>query len=147
MIRSLLLAHGAGSGPWVFAGWNEAFRGLLPRPLAALGWSMGGLVVLAAAPLLQPERFVLIEASPPVEVQGGDESIVPRDGVFDPEKVYGRFPDGIAARLESQRARDERGELLARYYGSKLRRFPGLDHWQLILRPEVRAAVGSWLRG
>ena len=201
VIRSLVLVHGAGSGPWVFGGWAEGFPGIevaavdlqrgldvaragtddyvdalvraadvLPRPLALCGWSMGGLVALAAAAPVRPERVVLLEPSPPAEAQGRDESVVPRDGAFDPEAVYGPFPPGMRARPESQRARDERkrgisvrslgcpslvacgdefpeerGERVARLYGSDLRRFPGLDHWQLVLRPEVRAAVAEWL--
>lgn len=202
MIRSLLLVHGAGSGPWVFDRWSDAFPDVtvaavdlqdgldvararmddyaavvtraaepLPRPLALCGWSMGGLVALTAASAVQPERIVLVEASPSVEIQGRDESVSPRVGTFDPQDVYGAFPDGVRARPESQLARDERkrgisvpalpcrslvvcgdafpddrGARLARLYGSELRRFHGFDHWQLVLEPEVRRAIADWLR-
>lgn len=143
----------------------------LPRPLALCGWSMGGLVALISAAEIDPARIVLLEASPPSEVQGTEESIVPRVGVFDPEEAYGAFPDGMAKRPESQFARDERkrglsipilacpalvvcgdeypddrGERIARLYGADLRHFAGFDHWALVLRPEVRNAVAAWLR-
>lgn len=130
---------------------------------------MGGLVVLEAAQVTAPSAVVLLEASPPAEVQGFADSPL-EDGTFDPEEVYGRFPAGMRARPESLRARgerkrgisapelpcpslvvhgddfpDERGRALAAFYGSDLRWFPGLDHWDLVLRPEVPAAVAAWL--
>lgn len=143
----------------------------LPRPLALCGWSMGGLVALMSAAEIDPARIVVLEASPPAEIQGGDERIVPRVGVFDPEEVYGPFPQEMAKRPESQLARDERkrglsvpslpcpalvvsgasfpddrGTQSARLYGAEHLRFPGLDHWALVLDPEVRSAVAAWLR-
>jgi pimeloyl-ACP methyl ester carboxylesterase len=200
-VTSLLLAHGAGSGPWVFDGWAESFPGVrvaavdlhsgldisrashadyadsvvvaaaaLPAPIVLCGWSMGGLVVLQAALGLSPERVILLEASPPAEVQGCDPDVLVTNGVFDPEAVYGPFPDGMRARPESVRARAERkrgisipglpcpslvvygddfpaerGTLLARHLGSETLAFPGLDHWDLVLDPRVRTAIANWL--
>lgn len=198
---SLVLVHGAGSGPWVYDGWAESFPGVhvatvdlhdgldvarashrdyarsvvaaaaaLPRPVTICGWSMGGLVVLQAAATMRPHRVILLEASPPAEVQGFHPATEVVGGVFDPEALYGRFPDGMRARPESTRARaerkrgisvpslpcpslvvygddfpEERGARLARLYGSDMRFFPGLDHWDLVLDPRVRAAVADWL--
>ena len=139
------------------------------EPVALCGWSMGGLVVLQAAERAAPHSVVLLEASPPAEVQGltPDAPIV--DGAFDPEEAYGVFPPGMRPRPESTRARserkrgisvpslpcpslvvhgdsfpEERGRALADVYGSDLRAFPGFDHWDLVLRPEVPAAVAAW---
>jgi pimeloyl-ACP methyl ester carboxylesterase len=142
----------------------------LPEPIALCGWSMGGLVVLRAALPLTPACVVLLEASPPAEIQGVDPDVCVTDGVFDPEAVYGPFPAGMRARPESSRARrerrrgisvpglpcpslvvhgdefpTERGALLARLYGSETLAFPGLDHWDLVLDPRVRFAVARWL--
>jgi pimeloyl-ACP methyl ester carboxylesterase len=199
--KSLLLVHGAGSGPWVYDGWAGSFPGVhvlavdlqdgldvalashgdyvrkvveaavaVPGPVALCGWSMGGLVVLQAARLMRPHSVVLLEASAPAEVQGCNPETEIVDGGFDPETVYGRFPEGMRARPESARARaerkrgisvpslpcpslvvygddfrDERGTALVRLYGSDERHFPGLDHWDLVRNPEVRAAVAEWL--
>jgi pimeloyl-ACP methyl ester carboxylesterase len=198
---SLVLVHGAGSGPWVFDGWAESFPGIrvaavdlhrgldvsraslddytdnvvvatadLSPPVALCGWSMGGLVVLQAALDLSPHSVVLLEASAPAEIQGFNRDASVTDGVFDPEAVYGTFPDGIRARPESSRARaqrkrgisvpslpcpslvvygdsfpTERGILLARLYGSETLAFPGLDHWDLVLDPRVRTAIANWV--
>jgi hypothetical protein len=130
---------------------------------------MGGLVVLEAAQVTRPSAVVLLEASPPAEVQGFADTPL-ADGTFDPEEVYGAFPTGLPARPESLRARaerrrgisapelpcrslvvhgddfpDDRGRDLAAFYGSDLRAFPGFDHWDLVLSPEVPAAVAEWL--
>jgi pimeloyl-ACP methyl ester carboxylesterase len=195
-----VLVHGAGSGPYVYDGWSAWFPGVetiavdlhagldvglashadyaarvvvaaraATGPVALCGWSMGGLVVLEAAQVAKPSAVVLLEASPPAEVQGFADTPV-EDGTFDPEEVYGAFPDGMRARPESLRARGERkrgvsapelpcpslvvhgddfpgdrGRELAAFYGSDLRAFPGFDHWDLVLRPEVPAAVAEWL--
>ena len=142
----------------------------MPQPVALCGWSMGGLVALHASMRLTPHSLVLLEASAPAEVQGFDPGVRIGDGTFDPEAVYGRFPAGIPARLESSRARaerkrgisvprvpcpvlvvygdafpDERGVDVARFYGADTRAFAGLDHWGLVLEPQVRAAVAEWL--
>lgn len=192
-----MLVHGAGSGPYVFERWPEHFPGVdvvavdlhegldvgrashedyaervvaaATEPVALCGWSMGGLVVLQAAERVRPGAVILLEASPPGEVQGFQETEI-RDGTFDPEEVYGTFPAGMLARPESLRARgerkrgisvpslpcpslvvhgdafpDDRGRDLAAFYGSDLRAFPGFDHWDLVLRPEIPAAVAGWL--
>jgi pimeloyl-ACP methyl ester carboxylesterase len=141
----------------------------LDAPVALCGWSMGGLVVLQAAERVQPHAVVLLEASPPAEVQGAT-NVEPVDGTFDPEEAYGPFPQGMRPRLESLRARGERkrgisvpslpcrslvvhgddfpndrGRDLAAFYGGDVHAFPGFDHWDLVLRPEVPAAVSQWL--
>jgi pimeloyl-ACP methyl ester carboxylesterase len=198
---SLLLVHGAGSGPWIYDGWSESFPGLvvqavdlqarldvaeashgdyaagvidaaasLPSPLALCGWSMGGLVVLQAAATVAPHRVILLEPSPPLEVQGTHPQVELRAGTFDPEAVYGRFPRRVRARPESAFARaerkrgisvpslpcpslviygdeyrDERGPPIARLYGSEELYFAGLDHWGLVRDERVRSAVAGYL--
>lgn len=198
---SLLLIHGAGSGPWIFDGWYpcfpklrvravdlqagvdvegatmEAFAGVvireareLPEPVCLCGWSMGGLVALLASQHLQPHRLVLIESSAPAEIQGLHPEANPMTGSFDPEQVYGRFPEGQLARAESSLARverkrgisapsvpcptlviygrefpQERGRAIARLYGSEELSFPDLDHWGLILDSRVPEAIARYL--
>ena len=201
--RSLLLVHGAGSGPWVYDGWAESFPGIdvaavdlqqgrdvetlshadyassvidaagpLPRPVPLCGWSMGGLVVLQAAERVRPHSVILLEPSPPAEIQGYHPETQTAEGAFDPELVYGRFPAGIPARPESSRARadrkrgisvptlpcpslvvygddfrEERGQAVAGLYGSDELDFPGLDHWALVRDPRVRRKIAAWLGG
>jgi pimeloyl-ACP methyl ester carboxylesterase len=196
-----MLVHGAGSGPWVFEGWEEALRGvevcavdlhaglvvehaamsnyravvtatagLLPRPLALCGWSMGGLVAMVAAEATGATRIALLEPSPPAEVQGHDASVPVAEGAFDPEREYGPFPAGIRARPESRLARserkrgisvrtlpaaalvvhgdefaEERGRAIARAYGAELVHVAGATHWDLVLQPSVRDRVVAWL--
>jgi phytoene dehydrogenase-like protein len=198
---SLLLVHGAGSGPWIFDAWLESFPGVrvstvdlhegldvarasqddyaaricaaarrLPEPIAVCGWSMGGLAAMQAVERIRPQSVILIEPSPPAEIQGRDARCRIVDGAFDPEAVYGPFPPGIRARPESLRARaerkrgisvpglpcaslvvygdefrEERGRQVARLYGSDELAFTGLDHWGLVLEPEVRTRIGAWL--
>ena len=202
-VRSVLLVHGAGSGPEVFAGWAEALAGLetepvdlhaglnvaeaamsnyasvvargadlLPRPVAICGWSMGGLAAMLAARQAGAARLVLLEASPPGEVQGFDGGVPLEPGTFDPQDVYGRFPPGIRPRPESRLARSERkrgvsvpslpcptlvvygdefgearGRALARVYSSEEVFVPGIDHWGLVGDRRVAAAVAAWLAG
>jgi pimeloyl-ACP methyl ester carboxylesterase len=147
-----------------------AAAGELPRPLALCGWSMGGLVVLLAAEQAQPDTVILLEPSPPAEVQGFDHEIAPSEGTFDPEEAYGAFPAGVPARPESSLARAERkrgisipslrcrsvvvygdefrearGTAVARLYGSAECDFPGLDHWDLVCDPRVREALAACL--
>ncbi|MDQ3915225.1 MAG: hypothetical protein M3323_07855, partial [Actinomycetota bacterium] len=108
---------------------------------------------------------VLMEPSAPAEVQGFADAADER-GTFDPEHVYGAFPDGVTARAESARARAhrkrgisvralparslvvfgdaferERGRAIAAHYGIDSDYFPGLGHWDLVLRPEVRTRI------
>jgi pimeloyl-ACP methyl ester carboxylesterase len=142
----------------------------LPAPVSLCGWSMGGLVVLEASQRVRPHSVILLEASPPAEVQGFNPGTEVRDGTFDPEVVYGAFPSGMRARPESARARAERkrgipvpslpcpslvicsdcfraerGKAIARVYGSHELDFPGLDHWGLVRDERVRTAIASWL--
>jgi pimeloyl-ACP methyl ester carboxylesterase len=143
---------------------------LLPHPVSLCGWSMGGLVVLQAAVRVRPHSVILIEASPPAEVQGFNSDVELTTGTFDPEAVYGPFPIGIQARPESALARGERkrgisvpslpcpslviygdafrherGTAIARLYGSDERDFPGLDHWDLVRDGLVREAIADFL--
>jgi len=131
---------------------------------------MGGLVVLQAAQQFVPHSVILLEASPPAQIQGFNPHTEIEDGAFDPEVVYGPFPDDMQARPESSRARaerkrgisipdlscpslviygdsfpSERGTALASLYQSDKLNFPGLDHWDLVLAPQVRTAIADWL--
>ncbi|MDP9225835.1 MAG: hypothetical protein M3P18_18745 [Actinomycetota bacterium] len=88
--------------------------------------------------------------------------------VADPEDAYGPFPPGVRKHPESSLARaerkrgisvpiiqcpslfvssgefgDERGRALASHYGGSLLEFPLLNHWDLVLNPEVRRAIAS----
>lgn len=147
----------------------EAAAVVLPRPLVLCGWSMGGLVALLAAGAVRPEGLVMIEPSPPAEVQGFTD--VPLgNGVFDPEAVYGAFPAGATPRPESELARserkrgisiprldcaslvihgyefaEERGTRIAETYHAERITFPDLDHWGLVSDPDVRAAVRAFV--
>ncbi|MDQ3660373.1 MAG: alpha/beta hydrolase [Actinomycetota bacterium] len=198
---SLMLVHGAGSGPWVFERWGVAFPGIevvaidlhdgldvsrtsmqdyarslvdastgLRTPLFVCGWSMGGLVALMASASLELAGLILIEPSPPAELQGFDETHELRKGAFDPEQAYGAFPAGIKSRWESQLARDERkrgvtvpsvtcpclvvwgdefatdrGRAVAGLYSAEGIPIPGADHWDLVLNLEGRDAVRQWI--
>ena len=136
--HSLLLVHGAGSGPWVFDGWPAAFppglrletvdlhEGLDPAHATMAQYA--DAVARAAERLARPvvvvawsmgglaammaadcaDGLVLLEASAPAEVQGVHRDVRPAPGVFDPEAEYGAFPDGVRARPESSLARAER---------------------------------------
>jgi len=147
-----------------------AAASLLPRPLALVGWSMGGLAALQAARRVDPEALVLLEPSPPAEVQGFDRSVEPAPGLYEGEAAYGPFPPGIGSRPESALARaerkrgvpaaaptcptlvvfgdelaEERGHAVARAYGAEELHLPGLDHWGLVLDGGAPAAVAGWL--
>ena len=142
----------------------------IPAADAVVGWSLGGLAAMIAAQERPPRRLALLEPSAPAEVQGRDDAVTPRAGTFDPQEVYGPFPPGVAARPESLLARDERkrgisvpslpcpalvvygdefaeerGRVLARYYGADELHFPGLDHWGLVFDGGVAAAVADYL--
>jgi hypothetical protein len=86
------------------------------------GWSLGGLAVLTSAERVRPAAVVLLEASPPAEVQGSDSEVALADGTFDPEELYGAFPSGIRARRESSRARAERKRGVGRVAASPFAR-------------------------
>jgi pimeloyl-ACP methyl ester carboxylesterase len=140
----------------------------LRRPVALCGWSSGGLAAMMAARQAEADFLILLESSPPGEVQGFDESVELRAGTFDPEETYGAFPPGMRARPESLLARGERkrgvsvpelpcpalvvygdafaemrGRTLASHYGAEERAFPGLDHWDLVLDERVRAYLSG----
>lgn len=197
--KSLVLVHGAGSGPQIFNSWRYCFGPIdlravdlladidadsasmadyagavekaaheAPRPRACCGWSMGGLVAMMAHESF--DALILIEPSPPAELQGYKPHVsIPR-GTFEPEDVYGRFPTGIQSRPESNLARGERkkgisipslncpslvvfgdefpevrGQAISRFYGSQALGFPRFTHWDLVLRCEVRDAILNWL--
>lgn len=133
---TLVLVHGAGSGPWVFDEWahdsieivavdlqegvdvataSMADYAAIVRnacaaardPVALCGWSMGGLVAMMAADDAGVGALAVMEPSVPAEVQGTHE-VPDVTGTFDPEEVYGPFPAGMRARPESSRARADR---------------------------------------
>ena len=135
----------------------------LPRPVALCGWSSGGLAAMMAARQAEADFLILLESSPPGEVQGFDESVPLRAGTFDPEATYGAFPPRMRARPESFLARaerkrgvsvpelpcpalvvygdefaEERGRALAAYYGAEELALSGLDHWDMVLDEKVR---------
>jgi pimeloyl-ACP methyl ester carboxylesterase len=151
-----------------YAGEVERAAKGVPRPLVLCGWSLGGLAVLMAAGRARPDLVVLLEPSPPAEVQGSDPGMPLVPGTFDSEAVYGPFPEGVPARPESTVARaerkrgisvpslscpsvvvygkefpDERGRAIAGLYGSETLEFPDLDHWGLVLDRRVPEALAS----
>jgi pimeloyl-ACP methyl ester carboxylesterase len=104
-LKSLVLVHGAGSGPWIFSSWRYCFGQIdlravdlladidadnasmtdyaeavekaaheVPSPRACCGWSMGGLVAMMAHKDF--DALVLIEPSPPAELQGYDPQVM-----------------------------------------------------------------------
>jgi len=135
--QTLLLAHGAGGGPWVFDAWPRFFPTLrveavdlhhgLDIALATMG-DYAAAIGRAASRLPRPlvlvgwsmgglaalmaaacaDALVLLEASAPGEVQGFRPEVALAPGAFDPEREYGAFPAGIRARPESVLARAER---------------------------------------
>ncbi len=142
----------------------------LSQPVALCGWSMGGLVVLQAAPTVNPHSVILLEPSPPAEIQGLYPDVPLHEGTFDPEEAYGRFPPGQTSRPESLLARAERkrdvsipeiasrsfviygksfpeeqGRRIAALFGSEEAYFPGLDHWALVPDPGVRGTIAEFL--
>ena len=117
-----------------------------------------------------PHSLILLEPSPPAEVQGYHPGVDLVPGTFDPQEVYGTFPQGQPCRPESMTARaerkrgisipaipcpalvvyglefpEERGRAVARLYGAHERHFPDLDHWGLVLDPRVPVAVARFL--
>jgi pimeloyl-ACP methyl ester carboxylesterase len=70
----------------------------MEQPVAIVGWSMGGLVVMLAVQRLQPHSVILLETSASLEIQGSNLDVELVEGVFDPEAVYGSFPVGMQAR-------------------------------------------------
>jgi pimeloyl-ACP methyl ester carboxylesterase len=142
------------------------------RPVAVVGWSMGGLVAMMGASIAEPDALVIVEPSPPSEIQGSRPGIRLRHGTFDPVAVYGPGPRTWAVRPESRRARDERkrgisvprlprhtlvvygrsfpddrGRDIVECYGVDGVGFPGLGHADLVSSPMVRAEIRSYLAG
>jgi pimeloyl-ACP methyl ester carboxylesterase len=151
-----------------YAGVVERASADAPRPLVLCGWSLGGLVVLMAAERVRPDLVVLLEPSPPAEVQGSDPGLPLVFGTYNPEGAYGPFPEGVPARPESAAARaerkrgisvpslscpsvvvfgeefpDDRGRAIAALYGSETLAFPGLAHWGLVLDRRIPEALAS----
>ena len=202
-LSSLLLAHGAASGPWAFEGWDRSFpeldvhavdlqaglvvaeasmlnyaaavactAELLDPPLALCGWSMGGLAAMMATHAVEPAALILLEPSPPAEVQGADPGIEPKAGTYDGEAEYGAFPPGMASRPESALARaerkrgvsvpslparalavygrefaEDRGRRLAETYAIEAVEVPDASHWELVRGEAARARVAAFLSG
>lgn len=202
-MKSLLLVHGSGSGPWAFDGWKESFPGArveavdlqeglavanasiedyaaavvraaagLPRPLVVIGWSLGGLVAMLAAERVQPEALVLLEASPPLEVQGLREEVVPKPGTFEPIEAGASPPPGMLHRRESSLAmgerdrgvsvpkllaptrtlvvfgdalRHDRGPILATHLDADALDVGTASHWDLVRDHGIRARIAAWL--
>ncbi|HSC91790.1 MAG TPA: alpha/beta hydrolase [Gaiellaceae bacterium] len=197
---NVVALHGAGSGPWIFDDWHLDGCELLPvdlqaglsvaaasmlnyeavatracdglaRPLALLGWSMGGLVAMTASRRVEPDALVLLEPSPPGGSSGFDDRTPLGEGTYDPEEAYGPFPAEVRARPESRLARaerrrgisvpslpartlvvygdefaEDRGAGVARRYAAEELHLPGLDHWALVRDPAVREGIARWLR-
>ncbi len=143
---------------------------LLPRPLFVCGWSMGGLAAMMAAERARPDALVLLEPSPPAEVQGVHPEVRPAPGVYDGEEAYGQFPTGVRARPESALARaerkrgvsvptlprptlvvygdefpEDRGRKVAGVYGADELRVEGADHWALVLGEAAPRQVDRWI--
>jgi len=142
---------------------------LTARPLCVVGWSMGGLAAMMAAHRLDPDALVLLEPSPPGEVQGFDESVGLEEGIYDPDDAYGPFPAGVASRPESRLARcerkrgvsvpplpcrtlvvygdeyaEQRGRPVAALYGAEELHVAGASHWDLVLGKKAAEAVVQW---
>jgi pimeloyl-ACP methyl ester carboxylesterase len=147
-----------------------AIADVLPRPLAVCAWSMGGLVAMMAARRVDPACLVMLEPSPPAEIQGTHSQVELAQGTFDGEAMYGPFPDSVRSRPESLLARRERkrgisvprligpsvvvsgsefarerGSRIAATYGCDELTFPELDHWGLVLDGRVPDAVARHL--
>jgi pimeloyl-ACP methyl ester carboxylesterase len=147
-----------------------AAAGLLPRPLAVCAWSMGGLAAMMAARRAEPDALVLLEPSPPREVQGFAETVPLEAGTFDGGEVYGGFPKGIRSRHESLLARaerkrgisvpslpaqtlvvsgcdfaEERGAAIAALYDIEQLAFPEAGHWDLVRDSAIRERIADRL--
>ena len=143
------------------------------RPVAVCAWSLGGLAAMLGADEARPDALILLEPSPPLEVQGLRD-VVPRPGTFDPLAVGAPFPAGMAARPESSLAtgerergvsvpslppgtrtlvvagdahRDERGPRFAERYGGVFLDAGSANHWDLVRDPAIRARIAGWLDG
>jgi pimeloyl-ACP methyl ester carboxylesterase len=196
--RTLVRLHGAGSGPWVFDEWADTGDtvlapdlqeglevgtawmsdyvaatkracALLDSPHALVGWSMGGLVAMMAAPEVRLDALVLLEPSAPSETLGpAPSSVSDRTGTYDPADMYGfedprGRPESWPAWVERKRgisvpvlpAPDRRHlrrlaaalawRAIAERHRCDQRHFAGFDHGDVVFRPEVRVAVRAWL--
>jgi hypothetical protein len=121
---SLLLVHGAGSGPRIYDGWADEFPSMrvaavdLHGSLDVYGRFPSGIRSRPESSLARAERKrgISVPALPwPALVIYGDEF------------------------------RDERGTALVRLYRAEGRYFGGLDHWGLVLDRRVRRAVAEFL--
>jgi pimeloyl-ACP methyl ester carboxylesterase len=198
--RRLVLVHGATSGPWVFESWADRFptfevrvpdlqAGLVlerasmadyaKQVIAAaggpgavvVGWSMGGLVGMLAAQRQRLAALLAVEPSQPQQLGRHDATIIPSDGTYDAETMYGPLPSGTRHRSESRLALEERqrgisipridcpllvitsssyptsrGTDVVARYGGDLLEFPALDHTNVIEAPEVASAIADWLQ-
>ena len=154
---------------------RHALRDAWPFQRVAAGVSLllnGADVVYAvwAAVESPPDLLIVIEPSPPAEIQGSRSHIEPGAGTFDPEDVYGPLPGWLRARPESLLARgerkrgvsvprlacptvvvfgadfaEERGRAVAERYSATPLGFPGIGHNQLIRDTAVRAALRPML--
>ena len=141
----------------------------LPRPLALCGWSMGGLVAMMAAGRCGAEALVLLEPSPPGEVQGFDPEVELAPGIYE-SGPHDRFPRSVKSRPDSSLARaerkrgisvpslpcpalvvygdefpDQRGRRIASYYGAEELYLDGCEHWGLLLDARARRAAAAYL--
>jgi len=141
------------------------------RPVVVCAWSLGGLAAMLAAAEARPDALILLEPSPPLEVQGARD-VVPSPGTFDPEAAGAPFPPGMPARPESSlaagerergasvpalppgtrtlvvagaRYRDERGPNLSERYGGAFLDAGAASHWDLVRDPAIRARIATWL--
>jgi pimeloyl-ACP methyl ester carboxylesterase len=121
-----------------------AEAGLLGRPLAVVGWGLGGLAAMMAARRVEPERLVLLEP-----------------GYTEPEA-----PPGVRTRPESPLALaesrsgvptpalpsrtllvyGERGRVGAELDGAEELHLPGASHWDLVLGKTAAAEIVKWSR-
>lgn len=138
------------------------------RPLAVCAWSLGGLAAMLAAAELEPEALVLLEPSPPAEIQGLHPDVVPQPGTFEPDPgrrpgrpesslAYGQRQRGVSVPslpastrtlvVFGDEFRKERGPRLAAFYGAEALDAGAATHWDLVLDPAVRRRVAAWLAG
>ncbi len=141
----------------------------LARPLAVCAWSLGGLAAMLAAGRVQPDALVLLEASPPLEVQGMRDG-GPHIGTFEASPgappAIARRPESLWASGERDRGisvpslpektrtlvaygdsfRHDRGPVLAKLYGAEQLDAGSATHYDMVLDRELRERVAEWLR-
>jgi hypothetical protein len=121
---------------------------------------------------VRPEALVLLEASPPLEVQGLREEVVPKPGTFDPVEAGASPPPDMPHRRESCLAmgqrdrgvsvpplppatrtlvvsgdalRHDRGPVLAEHLGADALDVGAASHWDLVRDEGIRERVAAWL--